>query len=72
MLGPRLVIDFARVIRILRGLQKVFDEIHRVVQKEVVSFADVDVQLPFQLWTKLRPITFQDVAEVVSVALRLC
>ena len=59
MFGARFVINFAAVMRILRRLQKILDQIHRIVQKVVVSLANVDVQLAFELWPKLRPIAFR-------------
>src|SRR5687768_2773989 len=64
MLGARLVIDDSAVVRVLRRLEKIFHEIHGVIQKIVVSLADVDVKLAFELWSYLRPITFEDVTEI--------
>ncbi len=68
MLGTRLVIHHPTVIRILRRLQKFLDQIHRVVQKIIVSFTNVDVQLAFELRTQLGPISLQDVAEIVILS----
>jgi hypothetical protein len=65
VLGPRFVINFASILRVLRGLQKVIHEIHRIVKKIVVSFADVDMKFAFELRTQLRPISFKDVPEIV-------
>src|SRR6185369_3873754 len=56
------------VRRILRSFQKIVDEVDRVVEIIVVSLADVNVNLAGKLWPKLRPIAFEDVAEIVIVA----
>src|SRR6185503_12380096 len=68
MLRAWLVIDEPTVIRVLRRLQKILNQINRIVQKIVVRFADVDVQLSFELRTDPGPITFEDVSEIVILA----
>ena len=41
--GTRFVVNFAAVIRVLRRLQKIFDEVDGVVEIVVISLPDVDV-----------------------------
>ena len=68
VLGAAFVVDFAAIERVLCRLEKVVDQVHSVIQKVVVRFADVDVDLAFQLRTNLCPVALHDVAEVVVFA----
>ena len=68
VLGARLVVDFAVVVRVLGSLEKIFHQIHGVVEEIVVGLTDVDVQLAVELWSKLGPVALEDVAQVVILA----
>src|ERR1700752_1720871 len=65
MLSARFVIDLTAERRILRGLQKILSEIDSVVEKKVVSLADVDIDLAGELWSEPGPIALEDVGEIV-------
>src|SRR5262249_10792873 len=59
------VINFTAIIR---RLQEIFDEIDSVVQVVVISFADVNVNLAPEFWSKPGPIAFHDVTEIEILA----
>src|SRR5262245_22156835 len=68
VLGAVAVIHFAGVKRSGCALQKLLDQVDRVVQIVVIHIAAVDVNLAFELRTERLPITFEDVAEVIIFA----
>src|SRR5262245_55512065 len=68
VLGAVAVIHLARVKRIGRALQKLLDQVDRVIQIVVIHVATVDVYLAFELRAERLPITLEDVSEVVIFA----
>src|SRR5215813_14049253 len=64
MLSAVAVINLATVKRICRALQKLLDQVDRVVQIVVVHVAAVDVYLAFEFRSERLPIALEDVAEV--------
>src|SRR6266545_765884 len=68
MFGAVAVIDLAPVKRIGRALQKLLNQVDRVVQIVVVHVAAVDVYLAFEFRAERLPIALENVAEVVIFA----
>ena len=56
MFGARLVVNFATIVRILGALQNIFHQVYRIIQKVVITFADVYMNFAFQLWSDLGPV----------------
>jgi hypothetical protein len=48
MFGPWLIVNDPIIVRVLRALQEIFNEIDCIVQKVVVSFTNVDVQFALE------------------------
>src|SRR5262245_43848433 len=65
MLGPVAIVHVARVVGIRRASQEIFSQIHGVAQVIIVHVADIDEQLSLQLGSQRRPISAQDVRQVV-------
>src|SRR5262249_34137129 len=53
------------IVRRFSLRKKAIQQMNRVVQKVVVSFADPDVKLPSQLWSERLPVLFEDQPEIV-------
>src|SRR5262247_543459 len=68
MFGAVAVIHLAPVKRSCRALQKLLDQVDRVVQIVVVHVAAVDVYLAFEFRARSLPIALENVAEVVIFA----
>lgn len=59
------IVDFALVKRGIGFLEKIFHQVHGIVEIEIVHVATVDMYLPLEFGTERRPVALQDVAEVV-------
>ncbi len=68
MFGARLVINLAAVVGVLCGLQKIVDQVNRVVEKIVIGLADIDMNFSFEFWSQRCPVAFQDVTKIVVLA----
>ena len=60
--------DFATEERVLGRVEEVLDEVHGVVEVEIVGLADVEVDLAFKVLADLRPVATEDLREVVMIA----
>ena len=64
--GAAFVVDFAAIERVLCCLEKIVNQVHCVIQKIVVSLADIDVDLAFEFRTDQEQDLNAEYAEVFA------